>query len=177
MKKFVPILSIMALLSCGEKKENDPKMTLEERAQKIHERVITIDTHCDINVANFTDSINYGQRLETQVDLPKMNEGGLDVAWLIVYTGQDTLSAEGYAKAKENAMAKFTAIHRLCNEFAPDQIGLATTSEEVRKISGEGKKVAMIGVENAYPIGEDLSAFKEYYDMGARYISLSHNGH
>ncbi len=106
-----------------------------------------------------------------------MEEGGLDVSWLIVYTGQDSLNASGYEKAKENAMAKFEAIHRLCEEIAPDQIELALTSNDVRRIVASGKKVAMIGVENAYPIGENLSNFKKYHEMGARYISLSHNGH
>ncbi len=146
-------------------------------AKKIHDSVITIDTHNDINVKNFTDSVNYTQRLATQVNLPKMEEGGLDVSWLIVYTGQDSLNASGYEKAKENAMAKFEAIHGLCEEIAPDQIELALTSNDVRRIIASGKKAAMIGVENAYPIGEDLSNFKKYHEMGARYISLSHNGH
>ena len=40
-----------------------------------------------------------------------------------------------------------------------------------------GKKVAMIGVENAYPIGEDLNEIKRYAKLGARYMSLAHNGH
>ena len=106
-----------------------------------------------------------------------MNSGGLDVSWLIVYTGQDTLTAEGYSKASDNAMAKFEAIHRLCEKIAPEEIGLALTSNDVRSIAASGKKVAMIGVENAYPIGEDLSNFEKYYNLGARYISLSHNGH
>lgn len=139
--------------------------------------MITIDTHDDINVANFTDSINYTQRLNTQVNLPKMDEGQLDVAWLIVYTGQGDLTEEGYASAEVNAMSKFDAIHRLVEEYAPDQIGLATSSDEVRSLIAEGKKVAMIGVENAYPIGEDLGNFELYRDKGARYVSLSHNGH
>ncbi|MDH3796669.1 MAG: dipeptidase [Flavobacteriaceae bacterium] len=150
---------------------------LIEKVRKIHTDVITIDTHDDINVKNFTDSINYTQELSTQVDLPKMVAGGLDVAWFIVYTGQDTLSAEGYAKAAENAMSKFEAIRKLCDNIAPEQISLALTSDDVRRISAEGKKVAMIGVENAYPIGEDLSNFEKYHKLGARYISLSHNGH
>src|SRR5690606_4881736 len=129
-----------------------PTLTLEERAQQIHDSIITIDTHVDFNVDNFTDSINYTQNLDTQVNLPKMDAGGLDVAWLVVYTGQDSLDAEGYAKASQNAMAKFDAIHRLCEEIAPDQIGLALNSADVRRIVASGKKVAMIGVENAYPI-------------------------
>ena len=151
--------------------------TPEELAKKIHDSVITIDTHNDINVKNFTDSVNYTQRLETQVNLPKMKEGGLDVSWLIVYTGQDSLTPSGYEKAKANAMAKFEAIHKLTEEIAPDEIELALSSDDVRRIISSGKKVAMIGVENAYPIGEDLSDFKKYHEQGARYVSLSHNGH
>lgn len=155
-------------------------MTEEEllaMAKHIHERVITLDTHCDINVSNFTDSINYTQDLQTQVTLPKMEAGGLDVAWFIVYTGQDSLNTEGYAKAYENAISKFEAIHRLVEEYAPDRIELATTSDDVRRIQKSGKKVAMIGIENGYPVGLDITNVEKFYNMGARYMSLSHNGH
>ncbi len=172
MKHISILLSTLLLFSCAKKAE-----TLEEKAKRIHQKVITIDTHDDINVKNFTESINYTQNLETQVNLPKMKAGGLDVAWLIVYTGQDSLNADGYAKASDNAISKFEAIHRLCDEYAPEDIEIALTSKDVRRIVAAGKKVAMIGVENAYPIGEDLSKFEEYHDRGARYISLSHNGH
>ena len=111
--------------------------------------IITIDTHDDINVANFTDSLNYTMDTETQVNLPKMIAGGLDVAWFVVYTAQGELNEEGYAKAEENAIAKFDAIDRLVNEYAPNQIELALNSGDVRRIYASGKKVAMIGVENA----------------------------
>jgi membrane dipeptidase len=176
MKYFYILCSIVLFVACAQKKENKTE-TLEEKAQRIHDSVITIDTHVDINVNNFTDSTNYTQNLNTQVNLPKMQEGGLDVAWLIVYTGQDTLSAGGYAAASENAIAKFEAIHKLCEEFAPEQIELALTSDDVIRITAAGKKVAMIGVENAYPLGEDLSKIEEYQKRGARYMSLAHNGH
>ncbi len=176
MKYLSLFVSSLILFSCGEAQQKK-ELSLEERAMKIHEKVITIDTHDDINVQNFTDSINYTQKLDTQVNLPNMEEGGLDVAWLIVYTGQDTLTAAGYAKAEANAMAKFKAIHKLCEEIAPDRIELALTSEDVRRIDAAGKKAAMIGVENAYPIGEDMSNFEKYHKLGARYISLAHNGH
>lgn len=166
------LLAMLLTVGCGTSEKE-----IFEKAMDIHERVITLDTHVDINVNNFTEETNYTQRLDTQVDLIKMEEGGLDVAWLVVYTGQDTLSEEGYAEAYENADSKFNAIHRLVNELAPEEIELATTSEDVRRIVAEGKKVAMIGVENAYPVGTDLSRIEEFYDRGARYMSLSHNGH
>ena len=96
--------------------------------------IITIDTHDDINVANFTDSLNYTMNTDTQVNLPKMIEGGLDVAWFVVYTGQGELNEEGYKAAKDNAMAKFDAIERLVSVYAPDQIELALNSDEVYRI-------------------------------------------
>ena len=172
------LVGLVILAACGQKKESKAaEETLEAKAARIHQEVITIDTHDDINVANFTDSINYTQRLNTQVNLPKMREGQLDVAWLIVYTGQGELTSEGYAAAEENAMAKFEAIKRLTTTYAPDQIVLATSSAQVRQATQEGKMVAMIGVENAYPMGEDLANFEKYHALGARYVSLSHNGH
>lgn len=156
---------------------HNDSIALVERAKDIHKRVITLDTHCDINVKNFTDSINYTQDLDTQITLPKMKEGGLDVAWFIVYTGQDTLTDEGYRKAYDNAISKFDAIHKLVDEIAPEQIELALNSDDVQRIAKSGKKVAMIGIENGYPIGTDITNVEKFYNMGARYMSLSHNGH
>ncbi len=147
------------------------------RARGIHDRVITLDTHVDINTANFTANTNYTMTLDTQVSLPKMEAGGLDVAWLIVYTGQGPLDDAGFAAAHANAIDKFDAIHRLVNEIAPERIELAYTSEDVRRIAASGKKVAMIGVENAYPVGLDMSNIEDFYNRGARYMSLAHNGH
>ena len=139
--------------------------------------IITMDTHDDINVENFTESLNYTMNTDTQVNLPKMIEGGLDVAWFIVYTGQGDLNEEGYKAANDNAIAKFYAINRLVLDYAPDEIELALNSDDVYRIHKKGKKVAMIGVENAYPIGLDTSNVRKYWEKGARYMSLAHNGH
>jgi membrane dipeptidase len=147
------------------------------KAKKIHDEVITLDTHNDINTANFTETVNYTQDLTTQVNLPKMLAGGLDVSWMIVYTGQGELTDEGYKRAYANAIDKFDAIHRLTEKIAPDKIELALTSKDVKRIAKSGKKVAMIGVENAYPIGNDISLIKNFAERGARYMSLAHNGH
>ncbi|MHA7056054.1 dipeptidase [Aquimarina sp. M1] len=185
MKYFAFTLAIcISLIGCHQKttepKEGEEPMTEKQliaKAKEIHTKVITLDTHCDINVKNFTDSINYTQDLNSQITLPKMKKGGLDVAWFIVYTGQDSLNTEGFDKAHKNAMSKFNAIHRLVDTIAPDQIELATNADDVRRIHKSGKKVAMIGVENGYPIGTDITNVKKFYDLGARYMSLSHNGH
>lgn len=178
MKKILTgALAYALLLTTLIAQTNVDDAALLEKARKIHADVITLDTHVDINTANFTKDRNYTQDLPTQATLPKMKSGGLDVAWLIVYTGQGPLTEEGYAAAYKNAIDKFDAIHRLTKEIAPNQIELALTSKDVRRIAKSGKLVAMIGVENAYPIGTDISRVKEFADRGARYMSLAHNGH
>ena len=169
--------AVLLFASCSQTETPMTEAQILAKAQEIHQNVMTLDTHCDINVNNFTDSINYTQKLMSQVNLPKMHEGGLDAPWFIVYTGQDSLTPAGYQKAYENAIAKFHAIHKLCEELAPDQIQLATTAKEARAIWKSGKKVAMIGIENGYPIGEDLGNVEKFYNLGGRYMSLAHNGH
>jgi membrane dipeptidase len=150
---------------------------LVAKARAIHDRVITLDTHDDINPDNFTRQKNYTQRLDTQVNLPKMVEGGLDVAFFIVYVGQGELTPAGYDGAYKQAVAKFDAVHHLTKEIAPDKIELALTAADVPRIAKTGKKVAMIGIENGYSIGTDIKRVKEFYDRGGRYMSLAHNGH
>ena len=150
---------------------------LVAKAKGIHERVITLDTHDDINPDNFTRQQNYTQRLETQVNLPKMVEGGLDASFFIVYVGQGPLTPEGYDGAYKQAVAKFDAVHHLTKEIAPGQIELALTAADVNRIAKSGKKVALIGIENAYSLGTDITRVKEFYDRGGRYMSLAHNGH
>jgi membrane dipeptidase len=150
---------------------------LTARARAIHDRVIALDTHNDIDPQTFTADCNYTMRLATQVNLPKMKEGGLDVSFFIVYVGQGDLNPAGYERAYRAAVAKFDAVHRLTEQIAPRDIELALTSADVVRIAKSGKKVAVIGIENGYPIGTDLKHIKEFYDRGGRYMSLAHNGH
>ncbi|MAU30809.1 MAG: peptidase M19 [Flavobacteriaceae bacterium] len=147
------------------------------KAIKIHNEVITIDTHCDIDLKNFTDENNYSMDTDSQVNIPKIKDGGLDVSWLVVYTVQDSLNDNGYEKAYINAINKFNAIHRLIKDYSIGQLSLATSSSDVFDIVNSGKKAIMIGVENGYPIGENINIIDEFYKRGARYMSLSHNDH
>jgi membrane dipeptidase len=181
MTRFLPI-SVLALAAVTLSPVPVPaqapaEAALVQKARGIHDRVIALDTHDDIDPANFTRQRNYTQRLDTQVNLPKMKEGGLDASFFIVYVGQGPLTPEGYDSAYKQAVAKFEAVHHLTKEIAPDQIELALTAADVPRIAKSGKKVALIGIENAYSLGTDIKRVKEFYDRGGRYMSLAHNGH
>lgn len=172
------IAASTSVLAAQPRPGDDP--ALVARARAIHERVLTLDTHVDISPANFTSTgPNYSQNLpRTQVDVTKMEEGGLDAAFLIVYVGQNTqLNAEGFAAAKASAMDKFAAVHRLADSLAPKRVGLALTAADARAIYASGRKVVFIGIENGFPVGSDLGNVKLFYDQGGRYMSLAHNGH
>ena len=151
---------------------------LVAKARAIHDRVIALDTHVDIDPRNFTtEHPNYTDRLNTQVNLPKMFEGGLDAVFFSIFVGQGPLTAEGYQRAYDADMEKFASVHRLADQLAPDKIEIAYRADDVSKIAAKGKKVALMGVENAYGIGTDIGNIKKFYDQGARYMSLAHNGH
>ena len=153
------------------------EVELEARAREIHARVITIDTHVDIPNNFASGDVDPGVRGRFQNDLPKMREGGLDAAFFIVYQGQGERTAEGYAAANQIAMGKFDGIRRMTEMLYPEEIGLAYTADDVERLHAEGKLVALIGVENAFGLGTDLGTWQRYYDLGARYVSLTHNGH
>src|SRR5919112_9373 len=109
---------------------------LEAKARAIHDRVIALDTLVDIDPRNFTTAHpNYPDRLSTQVNLPKMIEGGLDAVFFSIYVGQGPLTAEGYQRAYEADMEKFAAVHRLAEQLAPDKIEIAYRAADVSKIA------------------------------------------
>lgn len=149
-------------------------------ARAIHQRVLTIDTHDDIpfTFATEGEGNDPGLRDGRQVTLPKMREGGLDAGFFIVYVGQmDRRDPANYQQAKDLAIQKFEAIHRMTDTLYADQIGLAYTADDVERIHGEGRLVAAIGIENGFVIGRDLSLVEDFFNRGARYMTLAHNGH
>jgi membrane dipeptidase len=169
-------VALLLQITIGTSPEQANDAALIAKAKAIHERVLKLDTHNDIDPANFTADCNYTMRLTTQVNLPKMGEGGMDVSFMIVYVGQGPLTQEGYDDAYRQAIAKFDAIHRLTEKIAPDQIGLALTPADVRALHKKHLRIAVMGIENGYPIGTDIKRVKEFYDRGGRYMSLAHNG-
>jgi len=150
----------------------------DEAVYGFHDLLLTLDSHVDIppDYTQVPES-DPGLRGDMQVDLVKMDEGGLDGAFFIVYVGQGERTVEGYAKAREEALVKFDAIHRMADALYPERIELAYHPADVTRIAQAGKKVALIGIENGFVVGTDLSLLDDYYARGARYVTLAHNGH
>jgi len=171
------VILLLGMIGCADP---DPaqmsEADLRATAEVIHDAVITIDTHVDIPLDFATESVDPLNSVR-QVNLENMRAGGLDAAFFVVFVGQTERTPENYAQAKADATTKFDAIHRMTDEMYPDLIELAYSADDVERIRASGKLVAAIGIENGYVIGTDLSLVEHYYDLGARYITLSHGGH
>ncbi|HWN36914.1 MAG TPA: dipeptidase [Gammaproteobacteria bacterium] len=136
---------------------------------------LTLDTHIDIPL-DYATAATDPLDADLKVNLTKMAAGGLDVGFFIVYVDQTARTAEGYAKAATEAETKFAAIHRMAEQLYPQRIEIAYTAADVPRIAASGKLVAAIGVENSYSLGPKLENLDRFYELGARYVGLVHNG-
>ncbi|MGD2295248.1 MAG: dipeptidase [Candidatus Aminicenantes bacterium] len=153
-------------------------LSCAQQPSDIHDAAITIDSHVDIGTNYATEEVDPGiDHPRLRCDLTKMERGGLDAVFLAVYVGNRNEYTKDYQRAYETAKIKFNAIHRLTKEMYPDRCELATTAADVERIEDSGKRVILIGIENGITVGEDLSLVKQYYDLGARYITLCHSRH
>jgi len=138
-------------------------------------RVITLDTHSDIPLDFATDGVD-PLDADLQNSLAKMTAGGLDAAFFIVYVAQTARTDANYAQAQADALTKFTAIHRMAEVLHPDRIEIAYRADDVARIVAGGKLAAAIGIENGYVLGKNLELLDRDYELGARYVTLVHNG-
>ncbi len=147
----------------------------EAEMRAIHDRLFTLDTHVDIGADYATPSLDPGQMTRAQVTLPGMRIGGLDSGFFIVYVGQQALDEEGKAEKRAAAEEKYRGIERMLRAY-PEQIGLATTADAAEEIYEFGRLVALIGMENASPLGDSVEDVAMWADRGVRYMSITHFG-
>ncbi len=138
-------------------------------------RPLTLDTHIDIPL-DYATAATDPLTADLQVNLAKMAGGGLDAGFFIVFVGQTARTDEGYARAQADALTKFAAIHRMAEQLYPDRIELAYAADDVPRIVASGKLAAAIGIENGYSLGRNLEMLDRYYELGARYLGLVHDG-
>lgn len=173
------VFGVVVLLGTAMPADADDDAALLARAHEIHDRVIAIDTHVDIPTSFATPAYDPGEdnAPPVLVDIPKMEKGGLDGVFFIVYVPQTKRDPAGESAAIAKAFEKFAAIHRMTDDQNTDRIGLATSAADVRRLNEEGRKIALIGIENGFVVDHHPELLDFYYELGARYFGLVHNGH
>jgi len=142
---------------------------------RIHNSTLTLDTHVDVPL-NYMTEIDPSGETQLQVDLGKLETGKLDAAFFIVYTPQGDLTDDGYAQAKQIAETRMKGIS-LMAEANKDRIAFAKTADEVRAAYADGKLIALVGMENAFPLGPSLDDLPLWAERGVRYVGITHFGH
>jgi membrane dipeptidase len=145
------------------------------RAQQIHDDLLALDAHVDIEIPGQPSSY-VGPDGLSKVAPEKMRAGGLDAAVMAVAVGPKPRTSQGYAEAKQIAEAELTAVDRLIAD--PDhQMVLARSAEQLLDAHADGKKALILGLQNALIFGQDAGAVDQYFDRGVRVFALTHMGH
>ncbi|MDQ8755896.1 dipeptidase [Sphingosinicella sp. LHD-64] len=175
--RFALALPLAALFAIPASAQGDPDVTPQIR--ELHERAIVLDTHLDIPSRFDDGQWDFTERHHfdwdgSQVDLPRMIEGGLDGGVFVIYTGQGENTPEGYRQARDRALVRAAAIRRVIGENR-DHMGLALTADDAERLAREGKRIAFLSIENSWPLGEDLSLLTTFYNLGVRMAGPVHS--
>ncbi|KAF0239303.1 MAG: hypothetical protein FD181_283 [Prolixibacteraceae bacterium] len=149
----------------------------EKKVRKIHNKILTVDTHCDTPMAMLDDNFDIGKRNsppQSRVDFPRMKEGGLDAIFFAAFTGQRERTPENIENAYKMANQMIDATYEACRKYN-DLAEIAFRSKDALRLEKQGKRAIYIGMENGFPIGTDLKRVREFYDRGVRYITLCHS--
>lgn len=177
IKKAVTLCLVSGVLMSFKTAPDSDKF--EKKAHRIHEKCLTVDTHCDTPMLMIKPG--FSVRVEnkaphSRVDLPRMKKGGLDAIFFAVFTSQKPRTEENYDKTYKLAHQMLDSIHAMLKNDS-DLATLALKADDLARIEKTGKRAIYIGMENGFPLGKDLSRVEEFYKLGVRYITLCHSYH
>ncbi|WP_130752209.1 dipeptidase [Sphingobium xenophagum] len=168
--------ALVALLAGPASAQAVPK-----KVQQLHQKLLTLDSHMDtpasLDLPGWSIEEEHDVHLDyTQVDLPRMKKGGLDGGFWAIYTSQGPLTVEGFHKARDFAILRGVSIRQMV-AADPANFALALEAKDAAPIAAAGKRVVYMSIENAYPLGEDVSLLQTFYDMGVRVVGFAHFAH
>lgn len=154
---------------------------VSKKDYQLHQRLLTLDSHLDtpasLDLPGWSIDEEHGVHSDyTQVDLPRMKKGGLDGGFWAIYTSQGPLTIEGFRKARDFAILRGMSIRQMVSAD-PKNFQLALEAKDAAPIAAAGKRVVYMSIENAYPLGEDVSLLQTFYDMGVRVSGFAHFAH
>lgn len=170
---LAPVLALSLAIPASAQDDVSPEV------REIHERLLVLDTHLDTPARMDDGSWDFSERHRyewdgSQVDLPRMVEGGLDGGFFVIYTRQGELTPEGYRQARDAALVRAAAIRRVIGENR-DAMSLALTAADIEQLHREGRRIALISMENSWPLGEDLSLLTTFHRLGLRMAGPVHS--
>lgn len=175
------ILSALIFAGCtnpSSQPESSEMDSSTQQGEALHFRTLVLDTHLDTPAYFHDPSYIFSKRGDfdidgTHVDLPRMNEGGLDGGFWVIFTPQGPLDEASYLAARNMAMLRQMSIREMAAKYAGD-VELAFSTADAERIAAAGKKIVFQSMENAYPLGTDISMLDTFYVGGLRMIAPVH---
>jgi len=179
MRAVLMMGAALAVLLPPTAQAEAPKVSKKDMA--LHQRLLTLDSHLDtpasLDLPGWSIEQEHGVHSDyTQVDLPRMKKGGLDGGFWAIYTAQGPLTVDGFRKARDFAILRGVSIRNMV-AADPANFALATEARDAASIKASGKRIVYMSIENAYPLGEDVSLLQTFYNMGVRVSGFAHFAH
>ena len=170
---LAPVLAVSLAIPASAQDDVSPEV------RELHERLLVLDTHLDTPARMDDGSWNFTERHRyewdnSQVDIPRMVDGGLDGGFFVIYTRLGELTPAGYAAARDAALVRAAAIRRVIGENR-DVMSLALTADDIERLHREGRRIALISMENSWPLGEDLTLLTTFHRLGLRMAGPVHS--
>jgi membrane dipeptidase len=172
-RRLISLTAALLLVQGAPARAVEPS---DEQVASVQAEVLTLDQHLDLPAGFATEAADPGADGKGQIDLPKMERGGLDAAVFTVFAWQQARTPLEDAKAMATGREKLAAIRRM-TEWYPSRIGLARSAAEVEALHAAGRKAAIIGVLNATVLGSKAELLDEYYRAGMRQLGFVHASH
>lgn len=158
--------------------ESRDRVVLTDEGRRVHAACIVIDGHNDLpyemrNKADSSFDIRdiANPQPEMQTDIERLRTGGLGAQFWAAYVPSEYAKEGGSARY---ALEQIDLILRMVERY-PDTFELALTADDIERIHGEGKIASLIGIEGGQAIEESLGALRMYYELGVRYMTLTHS--
>jgi membrane dipeptidase len=171
---FVATFAALLLTSCTPTEEQ-----IQKKAARIHSKAVTVDSHTDTPMWFTREGFSFADRHESEgrrykLDIPRMKEGELDGVFFAAFLGQKNRDAEGNAQALAEANKIIDSIYAVVHRY-PDDLEIATSPADLKRIVKHDKHAIFLGLENGYPIGNNLALVDSFLNAGIRYITLCHS--
>ena len=172
------VLPFMMPINLYSQPAGHGEIILSEEALSIHQEALVIDGHNDMpgNILDKKLNLKPGftlnePQVELQTDIPRLRKGGVDAQVFVAYISPDHMRTGGGNQA---CIDQIELIHQLAKSHS-DALELAVSAEDISGTASRGKIAALVGVEGGHAIENDLKNLEHYYELGARYMTLTHN--